>query len=500
MQHRMWRPLVIYVLMLCLLAGCAPGTAPDRESEGTGQSAGTPDTGAPEPPESAGGSMSDETTNTPGGPGTSGEQETPDEPDGPDDPGASDTVTIACVGDSITEGVGVNDPAVSSYPARMAEALGENYRVLNYGKSGATLCSSSVKLYESKSWIHQSGYYEELMENAAGIDVVLILLGTNDGNSSVEQIGEMLSSNPEAIRADYEANLIQLVNGLRMQNPDIVIYLMSSPKCFRTGNTWEQTLADVFRPMQAELAEQLDLEWYDMYRFTSEVVGQRGFPDNLHPGELGYRLIGRELARVIAERYGTELVPENPSEALFSVNETFESVPDGSVWKDVNLGQITVGSSTLRLKAIEGSTLTAEDGVLALTRAGSDAYYDVMLEQSIYQGSYTFEIDVKASEQFDARGCFFFVFGMQFARFDVRGNITSVDGTKVFGQLTSDRFQTLSLTVDTEKQTYSLAIDGEVVDAGGFVFKETAEFRPLQFFASGNCTLYLDGYRVTQLS
>lgn len=46
---------------------------------------------------------------------------------------------VACVGNSITYGIGVSDPDKESYPARLQQMLGEGYTVERFGKPGATL-------------------------------------------------------------------------------------------------------------------------------------------------------------------------------------------------------------------------------------------------------------------------------------------------------------------------------------------------------------------------
>lgn len=46
---------------------------------------------------------------------------------------------VACVGNSITYGMTLADPATESYPAQLQQMLGDGYEVGNFGKSGTTL-------------------------------------------------------------------------------------------------------------------------------------------------------------------------------------------------------------------------------------------------------------------------------------------------------------------------------------------------------------------------
>ena len=48
-------------------------------------------------------------------------------------------VRVACVGNSITEGIAMSTASFDSYPAQLTRYLGEGYDVRNFGKSGRTL-------------------------------------------------------------------------------------------------------------------------------------------------------------------------------------------------------------------------------------------------------------------------------------------------------------------------------------------------------------------------
>src|SRR5258708_5266746 len=55
---------------------------------------------------------------------------------------------LACVGDSITYGAGIKDRAHDSYPAQLAHMLGDEYKVRNFGVSGATLLKKGDRPYD----------------------------------------------------------------------------------------------------------------------------------------------------------------------------------------------------------------------------------------------------------------------------------------------------------------------------------------------------------------
>ena len=82
------------------------------------------------------------------------------------------TVRVACVGDSITFGAGVEDREKNSYPAKLGEYLGTTYDVRNFGRSGATLQKAGDLPYWTTPEFTAANEFQP--------DVILLKLGTND--------------------------------------------------------------------------------------------------------------------------------------------------------------------------------------------------------------------------------------------------------------------------------------------------------------------------------
>ena len=81
---------------------------------------------------------------------------------------------VACIGNSITLGVGLTDPANDSYPSKLAVLLDDDYDVINYGTGGRTLLQNTDLPY-IESTTHGFSV-------ATPHDIVVILLGTNDSD------------------------------------------------------------------------------------------------------------------------------------------------------------------------------------------------------------------------------------------------------------------------------------------------------------------------------
>jgi lysophospholipase L1-like esterase len=248
-------------------------------------------------------------------------------------------LTIACIGDSITEGIGVSesDRRINSYPAQLQTLLGDDYEVLNYGKSGATLCSSAHSFYQQKAWITYSGYRKTLKDRAAEIDIAFIMLGTNEANSDVVT-EEWLKSNRAAVKADYEKNLRMLLNILKQENPDVTVYFVNAPKSYRADKPLWETNMQVIRSIQSEVAvavaDEFDLHFVDLYRYSSEQMDQADFSDGLHPNKTGYAKLAEKIKDVIQN--GAEDAPQplppgtETTEPSGDNAETVTQIPTGT--------------------------------------------------------------------------------------------------------------------------------------------------------------------------
>ena len=87
-------------------------------------------------------------------------------------PGAAPVIKVACIGDSITIGSGVDNPTVNAYPEVLGRLLGTNYQTHNFGVSGRTLLKRGDYPYWTESFFRDATNYAP--------QIVTIKLGTND--------------------------------------------------------------------------------------------------------------------------------------------------------------------------------------------------------------------------------------------------------------------------------------------------------------------------------
>jgi alpha-L-fucosidase 2 len=81
-------------------------------------------------------------------------------------------IKVSCIGNSITEGFGLQSPSTQSYPARLQSLLGSGYQVENEGVTAKTLVKNGDQPYWTQGKLSQVFTFKP--------NIVTIKLGTND--------------------------------------------------------------------------------------------------------------------------------------------------------------------------------------------------------------------------------------------------------------------------------------------------------------------------------
>ena len=81
-------------------------------------------------------------------------------------------IKVACIGNSITYGSGIEGRDSLAYPQQLGRILGEGWEVVNFGNSGATMLKKGGKPYWDQLEFQQT--------KDLNPDIVIIKLGTND--------------------------------------------------------------------------------------------------------------------------------------------------------------------------------------------------------------------------------------------------------------------------------------------------------------------------------
>ena len=203
---------------------------------------------------------------------------------------------IACVGDSITYGVGASAQASLSYPAQLGTYLKKNdtettYTVLNYGKSRAYAINNAeidyVYASDQSNAYTASGEYNAAMKVNA--DIVLIMLGTNDAYTAAQN---------KNVSEKYTAALEKIVESFRQNDRDPLIYLLLPPTRFDLAAR-KTAMDNIIYPAIEDVASRLGCGIIDVHALTVEhaptlSAGTKNKifnTDGIHLGDEGYRLV-----------------------------------------------------------------------------------------------------------------------------------------------------------------------------------------------------------------
>ena len=176
-------------------------------------------------------------------------------------------VRVAAIGDSITAGLGIGNPA-DRYPSQLQELLGSDFDVQNFGRSGADVLSINNGPY--------AGTQEHQDALAFAPDIVVSNLGINDSN--------LFLNNQQAFVDDYVALLNQYAS--LPTTPTIYLWTQLAPTF--PGQANHELIVgqrDLVNARLIEVANALGANGINMH--APLVDHPEWFPDFLHPNADG---------------------------------------------------------------------------------------------------------------------------------------------------------------------------------------------------------------------
>lgn len=190
---------------------------------------------------------------------------------------------VACVGDSITFGAGVEQRDQNNYPKVLGELLGTRYETRNFGRSGATLLKQGdLPYWKTKEF--------EAATNSQP-DIVVIKLGTNDSKPQ----------NWDQHKAEFAADARALVTHFQGLPTKPKIFVCLPVPVYETK--WginEPVVKGQVIPLLQQLAKDMKLPTIDLY--TALSAKPELFPDKIHPNAAGAKLIAEAVAKALAAK------------------------------------------------------------------------------------------------------------------------------------------------------------------------------------------------------
>lgn len=202
-------------------------------------------------------------------------------------------IRVACIGNSVTYGYGLQDTGAGTYPVQLQELLGDAFQVGNFGHSGATLLRDGHNPYFKTDAFAQALAFTP--------DVAIIHLGLNDTDPR----------NWPAYRGRFIADYTWLLDTLRAVNPQVELYISQLTPIFSGHPRFKSSTREWYWQIQdliSKIAKHQNVELIDLhtplYRRTDL------FSDNLHPDAIGAGIIARTVyAKVTGDFGGLQLDP-----------------------------------------------------------------------------------------------------------------------------------------------------------------------------------------------
>ncbi len=190
-------------------------------------------------------------------------------------------IYVACIGDSVTKGYGIDDEN-DSYPSQLQALLGDNYVIGNFGHSGATLLNNGHNPY-----IKTQAYQDAL---AFRPDIIIVALGLNDTDPR----------NWPNYKNEFIKDYTELIAAFREVNSKVEIYvctmtpIFSGHRRFLSGTReWHSQIQDILPIIASENKARL-LDNYAVLESRPDL-----FDDYLHPNAKGAKIIAQNVHRYL---------------------------------------------------------------------------------------------------------------------------------------------------------------------------------------------------------
>jgi acyl-CoA thioesterase-1 len=195
------------------------------------------------------------------------------------------TIRVACIGDSITYGYSIKNRINDCYPAQLGRMLGPKWQVRNFGVSGATLLKKGDLPY----W-NQQAFKDALAYNP---NVVIIKLGTNDTKPQNWKYKDQFA-------ADY----VDMIDRFAKLPSKPRIWICKPVPAY--GQRWgisETIIKNEVIPLIDRIARSKHVPVIDLYGPLSDKAEL--FPDQIHPNAEGAFDIAKVIYAVLTGRQWT---------------------------------------------------------------------------------------------------------------------------------------------------------------------------------------------------
>ena len=194
-----------------------------------------------------------------------------------------DAIRVACIGNSITDGSGIDMAELQGYPAQLQKILGKGYHVKNYGVGARTMLNNGDHPYMiEQAWRDAQAFQP---------NIVIIKLGTNDSKDFI------WSKHSKEFAKDMQT----MVNTLRKLPSNPQIYLCTPIKAFR--DVWgisDSVIVNGVIPAIQQVAKKNKLPIIDLHSVLTDEASMTR--DMIHPNVKGAGQMAEAIANAIRQK------------------------------------------------------------------------------------------------------------------------------------------------------------------------------------------------------
>lgn len=195
-------------------------------------------------------------------------------------------IKVACIGNSITYGAGIDNREQNSYPAQLQKHLGDGYEVRNFGVSGTTALYKGITPY-----VQTEQYRASLEYNP---DIVFIKFGTNDA-------GVRNNEFRHAFNEDYR----KVVDTYRKLPSKPRVILLTPIRSFLPEYHPDDVIVKEIIPIINQVAQEYNLELINLHDLYGDKWKEHLMPDKLHPSSIGAGNIALRLYQHLTKHVST---------------------------------------------------------------------------------------------------------------------------------------------------------------------------------------------------
>ena len=234
-------------------------------------------------------------------------------------------IKVACIGNSITYGTGIEDRIRDSYPAQLQRMLGAEYEVGNFGRPGATLLNKGHRPYTKQPEYEQAKSFHA--------DIAVFHLGINDTDPR----------NWPNYKEEFVKDYLALIDTIRSTNPKVrcIIARMTPiadrhPRFISGTSQWHEQIQQAIEVV-AEVAKVELIDFHTpLYPYPFLL------PDAIHPNVEGAGILAKMVYSGITGNYGGLQVSEVFTDHMvLQRNEplTIQGMADSGVKVTVKIGR-----------------------------------------------------------------------------------------------------------------------------------------------------------------